>query len=165
LLATAPHSLGRLDRRVSHHQGHPARIRAEVHRRQVGVAGHAADVERIDAKHLGDERDQHVVRALADLGATAEDRHAARAVELNLHAGVRHLVPVDRESRARQVRAAGQAEALTGWELAEAVLPVGQLHDATDALGQTDAADLHVVRGGRPRLLDDLQPQIGRVDQ
>ena len=40
----------RLDRRVAHHQRHAARVRAEIDRRQVRVAGDGADVERIDAR-------------------------------------------------------------------------------------------------------------------
>ena len=68
------------------------------------------DVERLDAQHLGDEQRQHVVGALPDLGGAAERGHAARAVELELHARVRQLVPVDRQPRAAQVRRAGQAE-------------------------------------------------------
>ena len=42
--------LGRLNRCVAHHQRHAARVRSEVDRRQIGVAGHRANVVRIGAE-------------------------------------------------------------------------------------------------------------------
>ena len=44
--AALAHALRRLDRGVAHHQRDAARVRAEVDRREVGVAGDAAHVER-----------------------------------------------------------------------------------------------------------------------
>ena len=68
----AARALGRLDRRVAHHQRDAAGVGAEIDRRQIGVAGDGADVERIDAEHLRDARHQHIVRSLADLRGAAE---------------------------------------------------------------------------------------------
>ena len=90
-------AFGRLNRRVAHHQRDAARVRPEIDRRQIGVAGDGAHIERIDAEHLRHDRHQHIVRALADFRGAAEHRHAAAAIELQLHAGVRQVIPVDRE--------------------------------------------------------------------
>jgi hypothetical protein len=54
-------ALGRLNRRVAHHQGDTARIRTEIDRRQIGVTRDGAHVERIDTQHLRDQPDEHVV--------------------------------------------------------------------------------------------------------
>ena len=69
-------------------------------------------------------RHQHVVRALADLGRAAERGDAAAAIELQLHAGVRQVVPVDRQARAGEIRRARQADAAAERQLAELVAPV-----------------------------------------
>ncbi len=114
----AARALGGLDRRVAHHQRDAAGIRAEIDRREIGVAGDRAHVERIDAENLGDAGHQHIVRSLADFRRAAEGRDAAAAIELQLHAGVRHVVPVDRQAGAREIGRAGQAEAAAGRQLA-----------------------------------------------
>ena len=118
-----PRPLGGLDRRVADHQRHPRGVAAEVDRRQIGVADAEADVAEPDAEHLGHDRREHRVRALADLRLAAEDGDAAAAVELELDAGLRHVVPVDRQPGAAQVGAAGEAEAAAGRQLAVALLP------------------------------------------
>src|SRR5207244_11707982 len=107
-----------------------------------GVARDAADVERIDAEHLGDDRGEHVVGALADLGRAAEHGDLAAAIDQQLHARLRHLVPVDRQPRATEIGTAGQANALSVRQLAEALLPVGALDHRADALLEADRADL-----------------------
>ena len=159
-------ALGGLDGGVAHHQRHAARIGAEIDRRQVGVAGDRADVDRIDAQHLGHARDQHVVGALADLGGAAERGDAAAAIELQLHARVRHVVPVDRQAGAGEVRRAGEADAAAVRQLAE-TCPSSPTacDDAADALGEADRADAQLVRGQRVRLLDDAQAQLGRIER
>src|SRR5258707_1779829 len=55
-------------------RSHPARVGTEVHGRDAGVAGDDAHVEGVDAEHLGDDRREHVVRPLSDLG----DRKSTR---------------------------------------------------------------------------------------
>jgi len=77
---------------------------------------------------------------------------------------VRHLVPVDRNAGAAEVGAAGQTQAASVGQLAEAILPVGDLLHTSQTFGQSDGRDAHVVGRGRVRLLDDLQPQVQRVD-
>ena len=112
-------ALGRLNRRVAHHQRDAARVRAEIDRREIGVAGDRAHVERIDAEHLRHHRHQHVVRSLADLGGAAEHGDAAAAIQLQLHAGVRQVVPVDRQAGAGEIRRAREADAAAERQLAE----------------------------------------------
>ena len=155
-------ALGRLDGRVAHHQRDAARVRAEIDRREIRVAGDGAHVERIDAEHLRHHPDQHIVRSLADLGGAAEHGDAAAAIELQLHAGVRQVVPVDRQARAGQIRRAREADAAAERQLAELVLPVRSLDDLADALGQSDGADAQVVRGQRVGRRDDAQTAARR---
>ena len=98
---------------------------------------------------LGDARHEHIVGSLADFGGAAEDRDAAAAIELQLHAGVRHVVPVDRQAGARQVRRAGQADAPASAAACGARRPVRRGDNPPDALGEPDGADAQVVGGQR----------------
>src|SRR5439155_1917463 len=120
-------------------------------------------VVRIDPKDLCDARHQHVVRSLADLGGAAEGGDAAAAIQLELHAGMRHVVPVDRQARSRQIRRAGEADASTGRELSELVRPARGAHDAVDAVGETNRAEPQVVRGQRDGPLYDSPSELGGV--
>ena len=124
----------------------------------------AADVERIDAEHLGDAGDQHVVRALPDLGRAAEGGHPAGAIELELHARVRQLVPVDRQARAAQVRAAGDAETAPVAEPAAPLLPARCLHHRLDAAHQARRGDAQPVGGERIARHGVVDAPLGRVD-
>ena len=157
-------ALGGLDRGVAHHQRHAAGVGAEIDRRQIGVAGDRPHVDRVDAQHLRHARHQHVVGSLADLGRAAERGDAAAAIELQLDAGVRHVVPVDRQAGAGEVRRAGEADPAAGRQLAERVRPVGGGGHAADALGEADGADAQVVRRQRVRLLDDAEAEVGGID-
>src|SRR5213079_2051770 len=76
----------------------------------------------------------------------------------------RHIVPVDRQARTREVRRTGEADAAAGWELAKFRRPGGRLDDAADALGEADGADAQIIRGERVRLFDDAQAQFRRVE-
>ena len=148
-------ALGRLDRGVAHHQRDAARVRTEIDRREIGVAGDRAHVERIDAEHLRHHRHQHIVRSLTDLGGAAEHGDAAAAIELELHAGVRQVVPVDRQAGAGEIRRAREPDAAAERQLAELLAPARSLDDALDALGESDRADAQVVGGQRVRRRDD----------
>ena len=108
--------------------------------------------------------DQHIVGSLADLGGAAEGGDAAAAIELELHAGMRHVVVVNRQAGAGEIRRAGDADAAAVRQLAERVRPVGGLRDAPDALGEADGADAQVVGGQRVGLFDDAQAQVGGID-
>ena len=70
---------------------------------------------------------------------------SAAAVELDLHAGVRHVVPVNRQARAADVRACREADAVAEGKLAEFFLPLGALGDALGAFAQAGAADAQAV--------------------
>ncbi len=95
-------------------------VGAEVDRRQVGVARDDPDVERIDAEHLRHDGGEDRVGALADVRRAAENRDAAAAVELQLHAGLGHrrssrsAAPRRRGTRSTRARARGPAEAFRG---------------------------------------------------
>ena len=158
-------ALGGLNRGVAHHQGHAARIGTKIHRREIGIAGDSPDVNRIDAQHLRDARDEHVVRALADFRGAAERRDATAPIQFELHARVRHVVPVDRQSGAGEIRRAGEADTAAGRELAEPFTPRRRARDATNAFGQSDRADTQVVGGQRLRLFDDAEPKVGGIER
>src|SRR5207247_4648992 len=87
------------------------------------VAGDDGDGERVEPEHLGDDRGEDRVRALADLGRAAEYRDPTAAIALELHARVRHRVPVDREARAGNVGRARQPDPLAIRKLFEPLLP------------------------------------------
>src|SRR5205814_7605497 len=128
-----------------------------------GISGHAAHVEGIAAQDFRHHGDEHVVGALPDLGSAAEHGDLAAAVEQQLHAALRHLVPVDRQPGAAEVRAAGQAYAATVWQFFEFAIPIRACDDLPNALGETDRADLQPVRRERIRLGDDPETKHGRV--
>ena len=102
---------------------------------------------------------------MPDFGGAAEGRDAAASIEFELHARVRHVVPVNRQAGARQIRRAGEADTLAHRQPAEPCAPVGSVGDTADALGKADRADAQVICGQRVRLLDDPQPEIGRIDR
>ena len=110
--------------------------------------------------------DQHIVRSLADLGRAAEHGDAAAAIELQLHARVRHVVPVDRQAGAGEIRRAGEADAAAVAAACRNALVPAATPSTTllDAFGEADGADAQVVRGQRIGLLDDAQPQLGGID-
>src|SRR5262249_59811638 len=94
----------------------------------------------------------------------AEDRAAAAAVELQLHAGLRHGVPVDREARAADVGGAREPEAAPARELAAALFPAGGRDDFVDAWPETHRAHAQEVRGQRVRGLEMALPHSRRIE-
>src|SRR5206468_3988292 len=101
-----PGAAGRFDRGVSSHQGHAARVAAEIDGRQIGIAGNDANIKRIDAQNFGDDVGENRIRTLANFRRSAKDAHAAAAIQLQLDAGVRQLVVVDWSLRAGHVSTA-----------------------------------------------------------
>ncbi len=116
------------------------------------------------AERLGDQRREHVVRALAELGRAAVHGHLAAAVEQQLNARVRQLVPVDRNARAAHVGRACEPYSAPRRELAVLVLPAGHLDHLADALGQARRADVQPARGERVRLGHHAQAQLRGVE-
>ena len=101
---------------------------------------------------------------MTDLGGAAERGDAAAAIEFQLHAGMRHVVPVNRQAGAGEIRRAGDADAAAERQLAKRVAPVGGAGHAPQALGEADGADAQVVRRQRVGLLDDAQAQFGGIE-
>ncbi|MDH5211189.1 MAG: hypothetical protein OEW96_05885, partial [Betaproteobacteria bacterium] len=121
-------------------------------------------IPRVDAERLGDERGEHVVRALPELGGAAVHGNLAAAVEQQLHRRVRHLVPVDGDPGAAHVRRAGEAEAAAGPELAAPLLPAGHLDDLADAFGEPGGAHAQPARRKRVGLRHHREAQLGGIE-
>ena len=81
-----------------------------------------------------------------------------------MYAGVGHGVPVDGVAGAGQVTGARQAYAPAQGQFPVFVLPAGTFGHPVDALGQADTAYLQVIGRQRPRLLDHVETQFGRVN-
>ena len=129
-----------LQRRVPGHERDAARVAAEVDRGEVGVARDDDDVERIDAEDFGDDVGEDRIRSLSDFRRAAEHRDAAAPVAFQLHARMRHVVPVDRQAGARDVARAGEPDATPFGQLTEFLLPLRSLDDFVDALAETHRA-------------------------
>src|SRR5439155_18360548 len=85
------------------------------------------------------------VAALPDVGHPAVHGDAAAAVDLDLRAGVGHVVPVDRQAGPADVAAQRQADALAERQLPELVVPAARLDDAVDALVGRRGGDAELV--------------------
>src|SRR6185295_20009875 len=103
------------------------------------------------AQHFGDYVSQYRIRALTDVYRAAHHAHAALTIKAKLHAGMRHVVPVDRQARAAQVRATRKANALAVRKLAIFILPVSSLDYLVNALAQPHTSDAKIVRRERIR--------------
>src|ERR1700676_125687 len=134
-------ALGGLQGGVAGDDGDAAGIGAEVDGTQVRVAGVRANVEGVEAQNFGDDGGEDIVRSLADFAGAGENGDAAAAVDLELHCGLRHFVPIDGKARAGQIGGAGQSDAAAFRELAEFVAPAGGLDDAANAFGEMDGAE------------------------
>ena len=156
-------ALRRLDRRVAHHQGDAAAVRAEIDRRQVGVAEHDPDIVGIDPEHLRDHLGENGVGALTDVDFAAEDRDTAAPVQPDLHPGMRHVVPVDRQAGAAEIGRARQADPLAARQAAELLLPLRSLDHRPDALSEAHRSDAQVVGGQRAGSDEVPEAQLGRI--
>ena len=155
---------GSVDAGVAEHERHPRRVGAQVDRGEVGVARKHADVFQRDAQLLGDDVRHHGVDALADLGGAREDRDAPGAVDLQLDAGLGHVVRVDGVVGAGDVGRARDAHAAPVGEAA--VLPspfAGALH-GVQALQEAVRGDAQVVDGARVGADEVAPAQLDRVD-
>ena len=101
---------------------------------------------------------------MPDLRRATENTDAAASVKFQLNSGVRHLVPVDRESRAGQISGASQAHAAALREFAEFFFPVGNLNDAANALGEIDSSKAKEIRCHGVWGFHDAKAQIRRIN-
>src|SRR5205807_10293391 len=106
---------------VAGEEGDSPRVAPQVQPRHVGLGSGELNVLQRDAENLGHDRGQDVVRPMADVDRAAEQGDATTAVQLELHLGVRHVVPVDGGAGTAQVGADGKAEAATAWHGAAAL--------------------------------------------
>src|SRR5581483_11215450 len=76
---------------------------------------------------------------------------------------MRHVVPIDGESRAGQISGTGEPDAAPFRKIAEFFIPSGDRNHAPNALGQSYGAEPQII--GRHRIggLHDAQPEIGRI--
>src|SRR5882762_8304618 len=77
---------------------------------------------------------------------------------------MRHVVPVNRQTGARDVAGAGDPDAATLGELVELLLPSRALHDLLDALAESHRTDAQVVRGERVRWDEGLEAQLRWIE-
>ena len=157
-------AVGGLEGGVAGHERHPGGVAAQVDRGEVGVRlDHPAQGGR-DAEALGDDDGQHVVAALPDVGGAGEDGDLAGAVELDLHAGVRHVVLVDGVQGAAHVGAGREADPPAGRE-AGALVVVAALRDGpADGGVEAHAGHLEPVDGLRVRRDEVVDPHGDRVE-
>src|SRR5256712_8158372 len=101
--------------------------------------------------------------ALADLGGAAEYRDPTAAIALELHARVRHRVPVDRQARARNVGRARQPDPLAIRKLFEPLLPRRAANHFLDTGPEAHRADAQPVGGWGLGGYQMLEAGLGRV--
>src|SRR5256712_854615 len=154
----------RILRRVAGHERHAAGVAAEVDRRERGVAGDDVHVLGEHAERFRGDRGEHHVRALADLARAAHDRHAAAAIDPDLRARVGHLVPVDGEAGARDVRAARDADALAPRQLPVLLAELRGALQGVEAFAKAHRRDAQLVHGPAVRRLEDALPVLERIE-
>ena len=159
-----PHLLRRLHGGVARHERHPAAVRPEIDRGEIGVGGHQADLVRIEPQDLGDDPGQHRVAALADVDRAAGDDDAASPVDADLHLAVGHVVPIDGESRAAQVGADRETHAAARRQTAVLLPEAARLRHPRDAFPQAVAGDPEMVHRPRERLGGVPEPDRDRVE-
>ncbi len=158
-----PDLLGSVTGGVPHHQGDARGVAAEIDRREGGIGHLQAQIAELEAEDLRDHRRQYRVGALTDFGLTAEDGDAASTIDVQRDARLRHVVPVDRQSCAAEVAAAGEAEAAPWGELAPALAVARARDHRLDAARESDRPQLQPVGGDGVRLFDHAQSQVRRV--
>src|SRR2546425_2924780 len=102
---------------------------------QARSAGKETDVEGADPQNFGDDSRQDIVGALSDLRGAAENGDATAAVELELHSGLRHFVPINGKSCAREIGGTGKSDTAAFGQFPEFLFPIGGFYDAANAFG------------------------------
>src|SRR6267378_5837153 len=149
---------------IAGHDGDAAGIGAEVHRPQVRVAGEEANVEGVDAKNFGDDSSQDIIGALADFRGAAENGDTAAAVQLELHSGLRHFVPINGKPRSREIGGAGDSDTAAFGQFPEFLFPIGDFYDAANAFGKVDGTQAEIIGRHRIGRFDDAEAQVGGVE-
>src|SRR5690348_3069462 len=75
-----------------------------------------------------------------------------------------HVVPVDRQPRAANVRAAREADAATVRQLAKFILPIRSRDDPINTLSEANAPNAKIVRGYGVRLDEMFAAHVYRID-
>ena len=78
-------------RSVAVHEGHTARIRADIDRSEVRVSRHNFHSCQGASEHFGHNLRNHGVRSLADIRCSGVHNHAAIAINLDIHRRMRHI--------------------------------------------------------------------------
>ena len=149
---------------MADHERHARRIAAEVYRCQVGVADTQAYIFQIDAQDLGDHNGKYAVRALSDFSLAAKDRNVAAAIQFNLDARLRHVIPINGQAGTRHVSAACQPKSMAFRQLPVTLFPAASPDDGLDTLFQSNRPDLQPVCRDRIRFQEVPQAQLCRVD-
>ena len=84
---------------------------------------------------------------MTDVCASAKNSYAATAINFDLHSGMRHFVPVNRQARTAQIRTASQPKTFAQRRSRSPLLESGSLRDFADALTQTVGGHCEVVHG------------------
>src|ERR1700730_3867203 len=157
-------ALGGLQGGVAGHNGDTTRVGAQGEGGEVCVSGVEPDIESVETQDFGNYGCENVVRSLTDLTGAGEHSDAAAAVELQLHSGLRHFVPIDREPGARQISGARQSNTSTLRKSPEFVIPARDLDHAANAFGEIDGAQAEKIGGYRVGRFDDAQAKLGGVN-
>ncbi len=134
-----------------------------IDRAQVRVRCDDAHVLGQHAQLLRHDHAHDRARPLADVVAAGERRHQAGPVDLQLDAGLRHLVRVDRVVRAGDVHRARDADAATERQLAVALLPVARALDRFQTLHEATRGDALVVDRAGVRALVVLAADLDGI--
>src|SRR5262249_36910112 len=135
-------------------------ITSKVDWSEIRIGSHYANVQRVDSQNLADNVRQNRIRSLTDVRAAAKHRDQARTIQFQLHARLRHVVPVNRKSGSREIAATGKADTPAKRQLAELLFPARRFNHFLDALAQTDGADRQPVGGQRIRFHQILETQF-----
>src|SRR5204862_7527041 len=97
-------ALSGLNGSMTGHERNAAGIATQINRRQIRIGSDHANVERIDSQDFGDDVGKDRIRTLSDIDRAAHHAHATLTIKSKLHARLRHVVPIDRQTRTTNIR-------------------------------------------------------------
>src|SRR6185436_9850168 len=152
---------------VAGHQRDATRIASKIDRRQIRVGSHDSNVKWIDAENFRNDISKDRIRTLSDVSRSTHHADAALAIQPELHTRLRHVVPIDRQTGATDIRTARDPNPFTKRQLAlvprKAFTPARTFGNFLDAFPQSHAADPQVVRRHRIRRDEMLAPDLNRI--